>query len=167
MQIKTKNKGTNCALFFSDSPFPSNTSQLPRTNRQIPVSKFAGHLPSATHQQTYGNQQSQGHHQSEKYSKEVKESMIVKTLPYRIYSKICIKLNIRRNVTFKDFRMVAEELGMDRDIIDLIGQEKNPAECLFKEHCPNVTVLQLLNILYKIDRSDVALILEGWIKDFQ
>ena len=140
---------------------------MPTTNRQIPVAKFAGHPPSATHQQTYGNQQSEGHHQSESYTKEVKESMIVKTLPFRIYSKICIKLNIRRDWSFDDFRMVAEELGMDRDITELIGQQNNPTECLFKEHCPNVTVFQLINILHKIERLDVAAILEEWIKDAQ
>lgn len=93
--------------------------------------------------------------------------MIVKTLPLRIYSKICIKLNIRRDWSFDDFRMVAEELGMDRDTTEFIGQQKNPTESLFKEHCPNVTVIQLINILHKIERLDVAAILEEWIKDAQ
>ena len=93
--------------------------------------------------------------------------MIVKTLPLRIYSKICIKLNIRRDWSFDDFRMVAEELGMDRDTTEFIGQHRNPTDSLFVEYYTSVTVLQLINILHKIERLDVAAILEEWIKDAQ
>lgn len=93
--------------------------------------------------------------------------MEVRQIPFRIYSKICIKLNIRRDCSFDDFRMVAEELGLDRDTTELIGQQRNPTETLFTKHYPNVTVLQLLNILHKIERSDVAAILEEWIKGAQ
>ncbi|CAH3024571.1 unnamed protein product [Porites evermanni] len=149
----------------ADLSVPSYPSQLPTTNQQIPVSTYAGHPPSATHQQTYGNQKSQGHHQSERYSKEVKESMKVRQLPLRIYSKICMKLNIRRDWSFDDFRMVAEELGMDRDTTEFIGQHRNPTDSLFVEYYTSVTVLQLINILHKIERLDVAAILEEWIKD--
>ena len=92
--------------------------------------------------------------------------MKVRQLPLRIYSKICMKLNIRRDWSFDDFRMVAEELGMDRDTTEFIGQHRNPTDSLFVEYY-YVTVLQLINILHKIERLDVAAILEEWIKDVQ
>lgn len=93
--------------------------------------------------------------------------MKVRQLPLRIYSKICMKLNIRRDWSFDDFRMVAEELGMDRDTTEFIGQRRNPTDSLFVEYYTSVTVLQLINILHKIERLDVAAILEEWIKDVQ
>ena len=92
--------------------------------------------------------------------------MKVRKLPLKIYSKICMKLNIRRDWSFDDFRMVAEELGMDRDTTEFIGQHRNPTDSLFVEYY-YVTVLQLINILHKIERLDVAAILEEWIKDVQ
>lgn len=92
--------------------------------------------------------------------------MKVRQLPLRIYSKICMKLNIRRDWSFDDFRMVAEELGMDRDTTEFIGQHRNPTDSLFVEYY-YVTVLQLINILHKIERLDVAAVLEEWIKDVQ
>ena len=90
----------------------------------------------------------------------------MRQLPLRIYSKICMKLNIRRDWSFDDFRMVAEELGMDRDTTEFIGQHRNPTDSLFVEYY-YVTVLQLINILHKIERLDVAAVLEEWIKDVQ
>ena len=77
-----------------------------------------------------------------------------------------MKLNIRRDWSFDDFRMVAEELGMDRDTTEFIGQHRNPTDSLFVEYY-YVTVLQLINILHKIERLDVAAVLEEWIKDVQ
>ena len=91
----------------------------------------------------------------------------MKELPYNIYSKICTKLSIRRDLTFEDFRLVAEKLDVEKDTIELIEQQKNPAHSLFKEFCPNVTVLQLINILHEIELLDVSAILEGWIKGAQ
>ena len=93
--------------------------------------------------------------------------MKVRQLPLKIFSKICMKLNIRRDWSFDDFRMVAEELSMDRDTTEFIGQHKNPTDSLFAEYYPYITVLQLVNILHKIERLDVATILEEWINDAQ
>lgn len=91
----------------------------------------------------------------------------MKELPYYIYSKICTKLSVRRDLTFDDFRLVAEKLDVEKDTIELIEQQKNPAHSLFKEFCPYVTVLQLRNILHEIELLDVAAILEGWINGTQ
>ena len=91
--------------------------------------------------------------------------MRVLDLPRKdIYSKICVKLNIRRDLNFDDFRMVAEELGMDRETTEYAGQQKNPTDFIFLEYYRNVTVGELINILHKIERMDVAAVLEKWIE---
>ena len=88
--------------------------------------------------------------------------MAVKTLPYAVYNKVCLKLNIRRDF-FDDFRMVAETLGMDRDTTEYVGQDRNPSDKIFSQYYPTVTVRELIQILHKIERMDVAEILEEWV----
>lgn len=131
-------------------------------------------------QQRKGNQQLQERRQRQGYphhhsvqqlhgqrpplSRDHKIEMKVKYLPLVVYSKICVKLNIKRDVFFDDFRMLAEELGMDRDLITYIGQQKNPTDFIFSEYSPNVIVGELVKILHKIERLDVAAVLENWIE---
>ena len=50
-----------------------------------------------------------------------KRDWAVKYLPYRVLKQIRSKLNIRSQI-FDNFRMVAEQLGTDKDIIEWIGQ---------------------------------------------
>ena len=90
--------------------------------------------------------------------------MAVKNLPYSVYNKVCLKLNIRRDF-FDDFRMVAETLGMDRDTTEYAGQDGNPSLKIFSQYCPTVTVCDLIQILHKIERMDVAEILEEWVAE--
>lgn len=85
-------------------------------------------------------------------------------LPLSIYSKICLKLNIKRDVSFDDFRMLGEELGMDRDTTLFVGQQTNPTDFIFSEYNREVTVGELVNILHKIERFDVAAVLDEWIQ---
>ena len=86
----------------------------------------------------------------------------MKDIPYGVYSKICTKLNIRRDF-FDDFRMVAEKLGMDRDAIEFIGQGRNPTDKIFTSGDRRVTVRRLISILHDIERRDVAEVLEEWV----
>ena len=119
--------------------------------------------------QSQGFQQQRGlqqiHKQQQPWSKDDRRAMRVLDLPRKdIYSKICVKLDIRRDLNFDDFRMVAEELGMDRETTEYAGQQKNPTDFIFLEFYPNVTVGELVNILHKIERMDVAEVLEKWIE---
>ena len=68
-------------------------------------------------------------------------------------------------MTFDDFRMVAEQLGMDADTREFLGQQKNPTDVMFKDYQQNVTVGELIKILHQIERFDVAAVLEEWIKE--
>ena len=91
--------------------------------------------------------------------------MKVLDLPKKeVYSKICVKLNIKRDISFDDFRMLAEELGMDRDTTEYSGQQTNPTDFIFSEYNPDVTVGELVTILDKIERWDVAAVLKDWIQ---
>lgn len=127
-----------------------------------------GHYHSQGYQQQQGFQQRHGdqqlHNKRPPWSRDDRTAMKVYKLPPKeVYSKICMKLNIRRELFFDDFRMVAEELGMDRDTTEYIGQQKNPTDVIFLEHRPNVTASELVKILHKIERLDVAAELENWI----
>lgn len=73
-----------------------------------------------------------------------------------------MKLNIKRDWSFDDFRMVAEELGMDRDTTECVGQQRNPADLIFSQYHTSLTVGELVKILHKIERQDVAEVLEKW-----
>ena len=93
-----------------------------------------------------------------------KRDWAVKDLPYLVYIMICVKLNIR-SLLFNDFRMVAEKLGTNRDIIDWIGQDENPTHKIFSSCHPGAKVGRLIEILYEIDRAEVAKVLEDWVAE--
>ena len=88
----------------------------------------------------------------------------VRYLPYRVLNQICTKLNIR-NQFFDDFRMVAEQLGMDKDSIECIGQSENPTYKIFTSCHRDATVCRLIEILHEIKRLDVAKVLEDWVAE--
>ena len=93
-----------------------------------------------------------------------KKDWAVKDLPYLVYIMICVKLNIR-SLLFNDFRMVAEKLGTNRDIIDWIGQGENPTHIIFSSCHPGAKVGRLIEILHEIDRAEVAKVLEDWVAE--
>ena len=105
-----------------------------------------------------------------KMTKVMKESTLKKTdwavkyLPYRVLKEICTKLNIR-SPFFDDFRMVAEQLGMDKDTIEWIGQSENPTHKIFTSCHRGTKVGRLIEILHEIERPDVAKVLEDWVAE--
>ena len=93
-----------------------------------------------------------------------KRDWAVKDMPFRVLDKICMKLNIISD-RFDDFRMVAEELGSDRDTIEWIAQRENPTYKLFTSCHQDVKVGRLIEILHEIKRKDAAKVLEDWIAE--
>ena len=92
----------------------------------------------------------------------------VKDIPYSILSKICMKLNIKNDLSFKDFRLLGEKMGFDKDLTKVLEQKSNPTFellHLWREN-PESTVESLLMILKDDDmeRWDVATILEDWLE---
>ena len=88
----------------------------------------------------------------------------VRYLPYSVLKQICTKLNIRSQF-FDDFRMVAEQLGMDKDTIECIGQSENPTYEIFTSCHRDAKVGRLIKILHEIKRPDVAKVLEDWVAE--
>ena len=93
-----------------------------------------------------------------------KRDCAVKDMLFRVLVKICMKLNIISD-RFDDFRMVAEELGSDRDTIEWIAQRENPTYKLFTSYHREVKVGRLIEILHEIKRKDAAKVLEDWIAE--
>ena len=93
-----------------------------------------------------------------------KRDRAVKDMPFPVLNKICAKLNIIRPF-FDDFRMVAEKLGTDRDIIEWIGQSENPTYKIFISCHRGTKVGRLIEILHEIERPDVAKVLEDWVAE--
>ena len=93
-----------------------------------------------------------------------KRDWAVRNLPYRVLKQICTKLNIRSQF-FDDFRMVAEQLGTDKDTIECIGQGQNPTYEIFTSCHRDAKVGRLIEILHEIKRPDVAKVLEDWVAE--
>ena len=93
-----------------------------------------------------------------------KRDCAVKDLPYSLYIKICAQLNFK-TLNFKDFRMVADKLRMDRDVIEWIGQGENPTDKIFTSFHRDATVGRLIQILQEIERPEVAKVLEDWVAE--
>ena len=93
-----------------------------------------------------------------------KRDWAVKDIPFRVLVKICMKLNIISD-RFDDFRMVAEELGSDRDTIEWIAQRENPTYKLFTSYHRDVKVGRLIERLHEIRRKDAAKVLEDWVAE--
>ena len=94
-------------------------------------------------------------------------------IPYAIYSEVCLKLNIKDQLSYKDFRMLGEKLGYERNVIDSLEQgETNPTDELLQKWCNSnrhdqATVKRLIELLEEDDlgRMDVVEILENWVKE--
>ena len=93
----------------------------------------------------------------------------VTDIPFNIYSEICLKLNIRDEMSFKDFRLLGETLGYSKDMTRNLGQRSlkaNPTDELLRRWCESdphkATVEKLIELLKKDDfgRIDVVEILE-------
>ena len=90
-----------------------------------------------------------------------KREWAVKDIPFPVWNKICLKLNIM-SLFFDDFR-VAEQLGMKKDTIDWIGQSENPTHKMFTSCHRDAKVGRLIEILHAIGRLDVVMVLEDWL----
>ena len=90
-------------------------------------------------------------------------------IPLKVYSRVCLMLNIRRELRFDDFRMLAEKVGLDGYEIRHIEQSENPTDVVLKtwSSSRNATVGRLIELLKDEDlkRMDVAEVLEKWQND--
>ena len=90
-------------------------------------------------------------------------------IPYSVLGRVCLKLNTRDDLQYKDFRMLGEKLGFHKDVTRYLEQQKNPTYEVLKMWSSSnrqATVGRLIELLKEEDmeRLDVAEILEGWVQ---
>ena len=94
--------------------------------------------------------------------------MPVTKLPYRIRGTICLKLDIRDDLHFRDFRLLGEKMGFNKDVTRNLEQRRYPTNellQLWSTTRSQATVGCLIEMLKEkdFDRSDVVEILENWV----
>ena len=89
-------------------------------------------------------------------------------IPYAIIVKICLKLNAKDNILYKDYRLLGEKMGYSKDVTRDLGRKENPTYALLQLWSikPEATVQNLIALLKDTDleRMDVATILENWVE---
>ena len=89
-------------------------------------------------------------------------------IPYAIIGKICLKLNAKDNIFYKDYRLLGEKMGYSKDVTRDLERKENPTDALFQLWSikPEATVQNLIALLKDTDleRIDVATILENWVE---
>lgn len=103
-----------------------------------------------------------------KSQQETRLSTTATELPYRVYSKICLKLNIH-SVFYSDFRMLGEKVGLSRDEVEFLGQQGNPTDHILKKWSTSgqATVKKFMDVLAEkgFERNDIIKILEDWVNE--
>ena len=90
-------------------------------------------------------------------------------IPYTLNSRICLKLNVKDQFFFRDFRLLGEKMGYGKDVTRNLEQNNvNPTNELLQMWCvnPESTVGNLIGLLKgkDLERMDVAAILEDWVE---
>ena len=98
-------------------------------------------------------------------------STSVKGIPLGVYSRVCMMLNVKRDLKFDDFRMLAEKVGLDRDETNYAAQFTNPTDEILKTWSSKseATVGKLIEFLKEkdLERMDVVTVLEDWVNGKQ
>ena len=94
--------------------------------------------------------------------------MKVTDIPLRVYSDVCVMLNVKREPRCNDFRMLAEKVGLSMNETAVIEQtSSSPADKILQNWSvkKEATVGNLIKLLKEesFDREDVVLKLEDWV----
>ena len=94
----------------------------------------------------------------------------VTSIPLIVRRQVCVMLNVKRNLRFDDFRMLAEKVGLDMNETDFIEQNfPNHTDEILKTWSTKseATVGKLIELLREdgFERMDVAKILEDWVNE--
>ncbi|XP_020605666.1 uncharacterized protein LOC110044458 [Orbicella faveolata] len=89
-------------------------------------------------------------------------------IPYAILGKVCLKLNAKDSMFYKDYRLLGEMMGYSKDVTRDLERKDNPTDALLQLWSikPEATVQNLIALLRDSDleRVDVATILEDWVE---
>ena len=83
------------------------------------------------------------------------------------YKKICNKLDVLRDPFWDDYRLLGEKIGLSKDEVLLLGQQKNPTDLMIQKFNSqgNSSVGKFRTFLEEMERSDVVTIVNEWIID--
>ena len=95
-------------------------------------------------------------------------NMKVNEIPFEVYSQVCLKLNLKRELRFDDFRMLAEKVRLSKEETALIEQDySNPTDAILKTWSVKngATVGNFIELLKEpsFDRQDVVQVLQDWV----
>ena len=97
-------------------------------------------------------------------------NMKVTEIPLKLYAQVCVRLNLKRELRFDDFRMLAEKVGLTKEETESIGQYYlNPTDEILKTWSAKneATIGNLIKLLKEpsFDRQDVVQILQEWVNE--
>ena len=92
----------------------------------------------------------------------------VTKLPYGIRRTICLKLDIKDDLHFRDFRLLGKKMGFSKDVTRNLKQRVHATDQLLQlwsTKSSKATVGRLIKMLKEkdFDRSDVVEVLENWV----
>ena len=87
------------------------------------------------------------------------------TIPIKFHCMLCMKLDTTRELFWDDYRALAEEIGLGRDVILWLGQQKNRTEFILQKFDTqkDPSIRRFKAILEKIEREDLVAVIEDWV----
>jgi len=94
-------------------------------------------------------------------------SETMSAIPIRFYKKICMKLDTLCRLSWNDFRLLAEKVGLNKDTISWLEQRDNPTELILQEFKSqkDCSTERFKAILAEMERNDVVTVIEEWVLD--
>lgn len=92
-------------------------------------------------------------------------SETMSAIPITFYRKICMKLDTFRRLSWNDFRLLAEKVGLDKDNIWWLEQSDNPTKLILQEFesQKDPSIGRFKAILEEMERNDVVTVIEDWV----
>ena len=75
-----------------------------------------------------------------------------------------MKLDTTDELCWNDYRTLAEEIGLDRDVILWLGQQKNRTESILQKFDAqkDPSIGRFKAIVKKMEREDLVAVIEDW-----
>ena len=87
-------------------------------------------------------------------------------IPIEFRRKICMKLDIPRDLHWDDYRLLAEKVGLTADDISWLGQQNNKTERIIQKFDAqkDSSIRRFEAILDEMERNDVVAVIKEWIQ---
>ena len=86
-------------------------------------------------------------------------------IPIKFRRNICMMLDIRDELQWNDYRLLAEKVGLATHVISWLGQQKNKTELILQQYNTqeDPSIRRFKAILDEMKRDDVVTEIEEWI----